>query len=121
MSRKKIHLPLTKPHTHRWALALRVAETQIAWLDAFYQNAERRLLNIYDRARLGAWHIYDREQAAAYWQEQSQWFEDILRNLNQAQEKISMYALPEIPALRSAIQTVTEIVEACRGSHELFA
>ena|SRR5271165_3432516 len=97
------------------------AETQTAWLDAFYQNAERRLLNIYDRARLGAWRIYDREQAATYWQEQTEWFEDILRILKRAQEKISIYALPEIPALRSAIQTVTEIVEACRGSHELFA
>jgi hypothetical protein len=97
------------------------AETQAAWLNAFYQNAERRLLNLYDRARLGAWRIYDREQVAAYWQEQTKWFENMLRNLERSQEKVSSFGLPEIPALRSASQTVREIVEACRGSYELFA
>ena len=97
------------------------AEKQTMWLEAFYQNAERRLLNIYDRARLRAWRIYDRKQAAAHWQEQTEWFEGTLHSLERIQAKVSSFALPEIPALRSAIKTTREIVEACRGSYELFA
>jgi hypothetical protein len=97
------------------------AEKQASWLDAFYQNADRRLLNIYDGTRLGAWRIYERGQAAEYWREQTEWFEGILGNLKRTQDKVVKFGLPEIPALLAAIQTVTEIVEACRGSYELFA
>jgi hypothetical protein len=98
-----------------------VAETQAAWLDAFYLNAAAQVLNIYDRARLGGWRIYDREEAAAYWREHTEETEKILKTLEQTRATVLARGLPEIQGLRSAIQSVTEIVEACRGSHELFA
>jgi hypothetical protein len=46
-------------------------------------NAETRLVNLYNAARLGAWRIYEREKAAAYWKEQIEWFETALRRLEQ--------------------------------------
>jgi hypothetical protein len=57
------------------------AEKQTMWLEAFYQDAERRFLNIYDRARLRAWRIYDRKQAAAHWQQQTVLVRGHLREL----------------------------------------
>jgi hypothetical protein len=95
---------------------------QAEWLEAFYQNTEGRLLNIYEAARIGAWRIYDRERLATYWEEQSKWFEGILRNLEITQGSIwAANAQFKIPALESAIQTVTDIIGACRAAYELHA
>jgi len=91
------------------------------WLDAFYRNAESRILDIYDRSRIIAWRIYDREEAAAYWREQTEAAEKILENLERARGRVAQALLPEIPAMLAAIKTASEIVEACRGSYELFA
>jgi len=49
-----------------------VAEIQTEWLDAYYRNAAGQILNLYERARLVAWRIYDSEEAAEYWQEQTE-------------------------------------------------
>jgi hypothetical protein len=38
-----------------------VAEPEASWLDAFYENAAGRILNLYESARIVAWHNYDRE------------------------------------------------------------
>jgi hypothetical protein len=84
-------------------------------------NAETRFVNLYNAARLGAWRIYEREKAAAYWKEQIEWFETALRRLEQTRQENASFKFPEIRALQSAIQTVGEIVQACRGSYELFA
>jgi hypothetical protein len=91
------------------------------WLDAFYQNAECRLLNLYDHARLIAWRIYDREEAATYWREQTEASEKILQQLERSRANAFKAGLPEIPSMISAIRTAAEIVQACRGSYELFS
>ncbi len=92
-----------------------------SWLDAFYENAERRLLDMYEHSRIISWRIYDRKEAAEYWREQTESAEKILRNLERSRAKVSKAGLPDIPGMLAAIQTASEIVEACRGSYELFA
>jgi hypothetical protein len=99
-----------------------IFQVEVEWLEAFYQNTERQLLDIYEAARIGAWRIYDREGAATYWEEQSKWFADILRNLERTQGSIwASKASFEIPALLSAIQTVNDIIGACLAAYELHA
>jgi hypothetical protein len=98
-----------------------VPEAQAAWLDAFYLNAATQLLALYDRAPLGGWRIYDRQEAAAYWLEHTEATEKALKTLEQSQATVLARGFPEIPGLVSAIQTVREIAEACRGAYELFA
>jgi hypothetical protein len=89
-------------------------------LEEFFENTERRILNLYNGARLEARRIYDPEKATAHWLERRRRFEGIYFRLLEAESKISKSELPEIHALGSAIKTVTEIVEACRGTHQPF-
>jgi hypothetical protein len=100
-----------------------IFQTEAEWLEAFYQNTERQLLDIYEAARIGAWRIYDRERVATYWDEQTKWFEDILANLQTTQGTIlgAFKGSFEIPALLSAIETVNDVIGACRAAYELHA
>jgi hypothetical protein len=91
------------------------------WLEEFFENAERRMLSLYNGARLEARRIYDPERATAHWQAERRWFEGIYFRLLEAESKVSQNKLPEIKALESAIKTVAEIVKACRGTHRPFA
>jgi hypothetical protein len=92
-----------------------------AWVDAFYRNVETRMLNFYDAARLGAWRIYEREKVAAYWKEQLDWFNGQLLLTQQLARNLSRIRIPAQPAIEQTIQTLTDIVEACRGAYELHA
>ncbi|SRR5260370_3867202 len=94
---------------------------QAEWIEAFYRNVEGRMLNLYDAARLGAWRIYERRKVAAYWQEQAEWFAKQLSYTQRLEDNLKALGIEEQPALRSAIQTLTDIVEACRGAYELLA
>jgi hypothetical protein len=94
---------------------------QAEWIEAFYRNVEGRMLNLYDAARLGAWRIYDRKKVAIYWQEQAEWFAKQLSYTQRLEDNLKVLGIPEQPTLRSAIQTLTDIVEACRGAYELLA
>jgi hypothetical protein len=91
------------------------------WLEEFFENVERRALTLYNGARLEARRIYDPERATAHWQAERRCFEGIYFRLLDAESKLSQNKLPEIDSLESAIKTVAEIVEACRGTHEPFA
>ena len=90
------------------------------WLEEFFAGVEKRMLSLYNGARLEGRRIYDGERAAAHWAEQRHRFEGIYFRLLEAESKVSQNKLPEIRALESAIKTAAEIVQACRGSHELF-
>jgi hypothetical protein len=94
---------------------------QAEWIEAFYRNVENRMLNLYDAARLGAWWIYNRKDIAAYWGEQTEWFNTQLFYTRRLEKKLLAIGVPEQPALRSAVQTLSDIVEACRGAYELLA
>lgn len=107
--------------TSEAAKAGSLTPAQAEWIDAFYRNVESRMLNLYDAARLGAWRIYDRKRIADYWQEQTEWFNTQLVHIGRLEENLSALGVPAQPALRSAIQTLTQIVEACRGAYELHA
>ena len=84
------------------------------WIEAFYKNVEDRMLNIYDGARLRAWRINDR-------QEQADWFDQMLARMQEARKTLRGFCVPEPAALRSLIETLTELVEACRGAHAFLA
>jgi hypothetical protein len=94
---------------------------QSEWIDAFYKNVEGRMLNIYDGARLRAWRISDRQEFAEYWQEQADWFDQMLTRMREAGKSLKGFCMPEPAALRSLIETLTELVEACRGAHAFLA
>lgn len=94
---------------------------QAEWIDAFYRNVEGRMVNLYDAARLGAWRIYDRKKVASYWQEHAEWFAVQLSYTQRLEDNLKGLGVEARPALRSAIQTLTDIVEACRGAYELLA
>jgi hypothetical protein len=98
-----------------------LTDEQAQRIDLFYRNIESRMRNLYDAARLGAWRIYDSKKLAAYWQEQTEWFNTQLKHTERLEEKLLALGVPSQPALRSAIQTMTEIVEACRGAYEFHA
>jgi len=91
------------------------------WLEEFFASAEKRMLNLYNGARLEGRRIYDSDKAAAHWQKQRSRFEGFYFRLLEAESKVSQNRLPEIQALDSSIKTAAQIVRACRGSHELFA
>jgi hypothetical protein len=93
---------------------------QAEWIEAFYQNVEGRMLNLYDAARLGAWRLYDRKQVATYWKEQAEWFNGQLRFMRGTETKLAGIGMAKPPALAVAIQTLAEIVEACRAASELL-
>ena len=59
---------------------------QSEWIEAFYKNVEGRMLNIYDGARLRAWRINDRQELAGYWQEQADWFDQMLARMQEARK-----------------------------------
>jgi hypothetical protein len=90
------------------------------WLEEFFWGVEKRMLSLFNGARLEGRRIYDGERAAAHWAEQGHRFKGIYFRLLEAESKVSQNKLPEIRALESAIKTAAEIVQACRGSHELF-
>ena len=90
------------------------------WLEEFFGRVERRMLSLYNGARLEGRRIYDAERAAAHWEEQRHHFEGIYFRLLEAESKVSQNKLPEIRTLESAINTAAQIVRSCRGSHELF-
>jgi hypothetical protein len=94
---------------------------QAEWVNNFYRNVKGRMLNLYDGARLGAWRIYDRQRLADYWQEQFEWFNRQLEFTRSTQQKVAVLALTPPAALTEAVETLTEIVEACRGAYELFS
>jgi hypothetical protein len=94
---------------------------QSEWIEAFYKNVEGRMLNIYDGARLRAWRINNRQEFAEYWQEQADWFDQMLARMQEARKTLKGFCVPEPAALRSLIETLTELVAACRGAHRLLA
>jgi hypothetical protein len=98
-------------------LATRTGEQ---WLEEFFASAEKRMLNLYNGARLEGRRIYDSDKATAHWREQRCRFEGFYFRLLEAESKVSQNRLPEIRALDSSIRTAAQIVRACRGSHELF-
>jgi hypothetical protein len=91
------------------------------WINAFHQNVESRMLNLYDAARLGVQRIHEREKIAAYWQEQLNWFNGQVQFMQSTQNKHSALGAPPLPALVKAINTLNEIVEACWGHYEFNA
>jgi len=93
-------------------------ETGEQWLEEFFASAEKRMLNLYNGARLEGRRIYDSDKADAHWQKQRYRFEGFYFRLLEAESKVSQNRLPEIQALESAIKTAGQIVRACRGSHE---
>jgi hypothetical protein len=94
---------------------------QSEWIEAFYKNVEDRMLNIYDGARLRAWRINSRQEFAEYWQEQADWFDQMRARMQEARKTLKRFCVPEPTALRSLIETLTELVAACRGAHQLLA
>jgi hypothetical protein len=94
---------------------------QSEWIEAFYKNVEDRMLNIYDGARLRAWRINDRQELAEYWQEQADWFDQMLGRMQEARKTLKGFCVPAPATLRSLIETLTELVAACRGARELLA
>ena len=94
---------------------------QSEWIEAFYKNVEDRMLNIYGGARLRAWRINDRQELAGYWQEQADWFDQMMARMHEARKTLRGFCVPEPAALRSLIETLSELVAACRGAHELLA
>ena len=94
---------------------------QSEWIEAFYKNVEDRMLNIYDSARLRAWRINDRQELAEYWQDQADWFDQMLARMQEARKTLKEFCVPEPGTLRAVIETLTELVAACRGAHELLA
>jgi hypothetical protein len=91
------------------------------WIEAFYKNVEDRMLNIYGGAWLRAWRIDDRQELAEYWQEQADWFDQMLARMEEARKTLKGFCVPEPAALLSLIETLTELVEACRSAHQLLA
>ena len=94
---------------------------QSEWIEAFYKNVEDRMLNIYGGARLRAWRINNRQEFADYWQEQADWFDQMLARMQEARKTLKKFCLPEPAALGSLIETLTELVAACQGAHRLLA
>jgi hypothetical protein len=94
---------------------------QSEWIEAFYKNVEDRMLNIYDGARLRAWRINDRQELAKYWLEQADWFDQMLVRMQQARKSLRGFCVPEPAALHSLVETLTELVQACRGAHAFLA
>jgi hypothetical protein len=93
---------------------------QSEWIEAFYQNVEDRMLNIYDGSRLRAWRINDRQELAEYWREQADWFDQMLARMQEARKTLKGFCVPEPATLRSLLETLTELVEACQGAHQLL-
>jgi hypothetical protein len=56
-----------------------------------------------------------------YWQEQADWFDQTLARMHEARKTFSGFCVLEPAALRSLIETLTELVEACRGAHAFLA
>jgi hypothetical protein len=98
-----------------------LSREQSEWVDAFYRNVQNRMLNLYDGARLGAWRIYEREEVAAYWKEHLNWFNQQLEFIRRTKSNIEALRAPVPEALNSAIETLTDIVQACAGHYELHA
>ena len=91
------------------------------WIEAFYKNVEDRMFNIYDGARLRAWRINSRQELAAFWQEQAGWFDQMLGRMQEARKTLRGFCVTEPAALRSLIETLTDLVAACRGAQQLLA
>jgi hypothetical protein len=103
----------------RWHGSFTPVESE--WIEAFYRNVESRMLNLYDGARLRAARMYEAKKVAGYWQEQADWFAQMLGNMERRQKDIRDIGIPEPEALRSLIETLIEIVVACRGAYEFHA
>jgi hypothetical protein len=67
------------------------------------------MLNIYDGARLRAWRINDR-------QEQTDWFDQMLARMQEAQKTLRGFCVSEPATLRALIETLTEL--GCWGATE---
>src|ERR1700752_765563 len=93
---------------------------QSEWIEAFYKNVEDRMLNIYGGARLRAWRIGDRQEPGEDWQEQPGRFDQMLARMEEARKTLKGFCVPEPAALLSLIETLTELVEACRSAHQLL-
>jgi hypothetical protein len=94
---------------------------QSEWIEAFYKNVEDRMLNIYGGARLRAWRINNRQEFAEYWQEQADWFDQMLARMREARKTLKEFCVPEPAALRSLIETLIELVAACRAACQILA
>ena len=98
-----------------------MAPSQVKWVEAFLENADARLLNIYDGARIISRQFSDRQQAAQYWKDNAELFSDMLRHLRRIEDKLRASHLAQPEGLAKIIQTATDIVEACRGAHEFHS
>ena len=94
---------------------------QSEWIEAFYKNVEGRMLNIYDGARLRAWRLNNRQELAEFWQERADWFHQMLTRMQEARKTLKGFCVPEPATLRSLVETLTELVAACRVAHQLLA
>lgn len=94
---------------------------QAEWIEAFYRNVESRMLNLYDGARLRAGRIYDAKKLAGHWQEQAEWFGQMLDGMRRKEKDLANFGIPKPEALGSLIQTLIDIVAACRGAYEFHA
>src|SRR6266700_2231896 len=81
---------------------------QAEWIDAFYHNVESRMLNLYDGARLRAWRIYDAKKLADHWQEQAEWFAQMLDSMHRREKRIANLGVAKPEALGSLIETLSD-------------
>jgi hypothetical protein len=95
--------------------------SQVQWAEDFLKNAEARLLNIYEGARILSQRLYDRDEVADYWRQNAESFGEILEHVRKIQNTLQASQLPEPEGLEKIIQTTTDILAACRGAYELHA
>jgi hypothetical protein len=94
---------------------------QAEWIEAFYRNVESRMLNLYDGARLRAGRISEAKKLADHWQEQTEWFAQMLDSMRRREKTVANLGIEKPEALGSLIETLNDIVAACRGAYEFHA
>lgn len=92
-----------------------------AWFNDTYREAGNNALRVFDEARMAAWRIYNREQAAAFWQRQVQFAKLQLQIIGRMEPRFVARGIPAPEAVLWATQTAQEILEACEGAYELLA
>jgi len=93
----------------------------VEWLDRFYRESEAMALDIYNRARMVGWRMYDRERSATFWKQQVEFSRVQLGTMRRTEGRFLERGIAAPPALASAIQTASDILAACEGAYELFA
>jgi hypothetical protein len=94
---------------------------QAEWIEGFYRNVESRMLNLYDGARLRAGRIYDRKKIAGHWQEQAEWFDQMLDSMHRREKDMANLSIAKPESFNSLIETLSDIVAACRAAYEFHA